>query len=103
MSLALAEQMEIDPNTRGVLILDIVRGGAADVAGLEGSYQQIVSPGIVAITYGDVITAIDGQAVGSYEELVSYVFNKTEVGQVITLTILRDGKEISVELKLQGE
>lgn len=103
MSLALAEQMDIDPNTRGVLILDIVRGGAADVAGLEGSYQQIVSPGIVAITYGDVITAIDGQAVGSYEELVSYVFNKTEVGQVITLTILRDGKEISVELKLQGE
>lgn len=103
MSLALAEQMGIEPDTRGVLILDIVRGGAAEEAELEGSYQQLVSPGRVAITYGDVIIAADGQAVDSYEELVSYVFNQTEVGQLITLNILRDGKEISVDLKLQGE
>ena len=103
MSLALAEHMGIEPDTRGVLILDIVRGGAAEEAELEGSYQQLVSPGRVAITYGDVIIAADGQAVDSYEELVSYVFNQTEVGQLITLNILRDGKEISVDLKLQGE
>lgn len=103
MSLALAEQMGIEPDTRGVLILDIVRGGAAEEAELEGSYQQLVSPGRVAITYGDVIIAADGQPVDSYEELVSYVFNQTEVGQLITLNILRDGKEISVDLKLQGE
>jgi S1-C subfamily serine protease len=57
----------------------------------------------VSITYGDVITAADGLAVNSYEDLVSYVFNQTRVGQVVSLTILRDGVEKTVNLTLQEE
>jgi 2-alkenal reductase len=53
--------------------------------------------------FGDVITAIDGNPVRTYEDLVSYIFNKTEVGQKVKLTILRDGKEMSVTVILQPE
>jgi S1-C subfamily serine protease len=103
LTLSLAQQMGIDEATRGVLVTEIIRNGAAEKAGLQGSYQQMVAPGKVSITYGDVITAADGLAVNSYEDLVSYVFNQTRVGQVVSLTILRDGVEKTVNLTLQEE
>lgn len=103
LTLGLAENMGLEAGTKGILITDIVRDGAADAAGLNGSYQTMVAPGRVAVTYGDVILAVDGQPVDSYEEMVSYIFNQTEVGQTITLTVLRESREVEVKLKLQGE
>lgn len=103
LTLVLAENMGLDTGTRGILITDIIRGGAADEAGLNGSYQTMVAPGRISVTYGDVIIAVDGQPVDSYEEMVSYVFNKTEVGQTVKVAVLRDGRELEVDLKLQGE
>ncbi len=102
MTFALAEEMGLDGNTKGILITDIYRGGAAEKAGLNGSYQRMVAPGRVSITYGDVIIAVDGQPVESYEEMVSYIFNHTEVGQTIRVTLLRNGKELEKDLKLLG-
>jgi 2-alkenal reductase len=49
---------------------------------------------------GDVITAIDGQAVKRFEDMVSYLFNNTAVGQTVELTVLRAGNEETVELIL---
>lgn len=103
MTMAIAADMDLDEQVKGVLITDIVRGGAAHKAGLNGTYQQIVGPGVVGVTYGDVITAIDGQPLRTYEDLVSYIFNQTEVGQTVSLTILRDWKEETVSIKLAGE
>jgi len=102
LTYALAEEMGLDPETKGILITTINPGGAADQAGLNGSYQQMVAPGRLSITYGDVIIAVDDQPVRSYEDLVSFIFNQTEVGQKIQLTVLRDGKETLVDLVLQG-
>ncbi len=102
LTYALAEEMGLDPETKGILITTINPGGAADQAGLNGSYQQMVAPGRLSITYGDVIIAVDDQPVRSYEDLVSYIFNQTEVGQKIHLTVLRDGKETQVDVVLQG-
>jgi S1-C subfamily serine protease len=47
-----------------------------------------------------VITAIDGQAVKRFEDMVSYLFNKTAVGQAVKLTVLRAGNEQIIELIL---
>lgn len=102
LTYALAEEMGLDPETKGILITTINPGGAADQAGLNGSYQQMAAPGRLSITYGDVIIAVDDQPVRSYEDLVSYIFNQTEVGQKIHLTVLRDGKETQVDVVLQG-
>jgi len=102
MTLALAEEMGLDGNTKGILITDIYSGGAAEQAGLNSSYQRMTAPGRVSITYGDVIIAVDGQPVESYEEMVSYIFNHTEVGQTIRVTVLRNGKQLEKDLKLLG-
>jgi S1-C subfamily serine protease len=89
---ALAEQMDLDPDQRGVLVSEVVDGGPADQAGLRGSDRQATIDGQQLPVGGDVITAIDGQAVKSMDELISYLSNNTKVGQAITLSILRDGQ-----------
>ena len=98
-----ATEMGLDANTHGVLITDITPGGAADIAGLKETTQQYTRYNRGVIIFGDVITAIDGNPVRTYEDLVSYIFNKTEVGQKVELTILRDGKEMTVTATLQAE
>jgi len=98
-----ATEMGLDANTHGVLITSITPGGAADLAGLKETTQQYTRYNRGVIIFGDVITAIDGKPVRTYEDLVSYIFNKTEVGQKVKLTILRDGKEMSVTVTLQSE
>lgn len=103
MTLSIASEMNLNSDVSGVLITEITRGGAADKAGLIGSTQQYVRPGRYIVTYGDVITAIDDQDLRTYEDLVSYIFNETEVGQGVTLTILRNGEELTVSLVLQGD
>lgn len=100
---SITTEMDLDTDVTGILITGITSGGAADKAGLIGSVQQLVGPGRLSITYGDVITAVDGQPLRTYEELISYIFNQTEVGQTISLSVLRDDKELTIDLKLQGE
>ena len=51
---------------------------------------------------GDIITGIEGVTVRTFDDLVSYLLNNTEVGQEITLTVLRDGEQIDLPLTLQA-
>ena len=52
---------------------------------------------------GDIITGIDGQAVTGFEDLISYLFNNTQPGQEVTLTILHDGQEQQVKVTLGAQ
>lgn len=49
---------------------------------------------------GDIITAIDGFRVAKFEDLLSYIVMKTEVGQEVGLDIVRDGEERAVKVSL---
>ena len=98
-----ATEMGLDASTHGVLITEITPGGAADLAGLRETTQQYTRYNRGVIIFGDIITAIDGNPVRTYEDLISYIFNKTEVGHRVELTILRDGKEMTVTATLQAE
>ncbi|MHB1295111.1 MAG: S1C family serine protease [Anaerolineae bacterium] len=99
LTASLAEEIGLESSQQGVLVITVTANGPADEAGLVGAGQQ-QEPGQVSITGGDVIVAVDGQAVTTFEDLISYIFNETEVGQTIDVTILRGGKEQTVELTL---
>ncbi len=75
-------------------------GGPAEKAGLQGSDTQVDLNGQQAEVGGDVIVAIDDQPVKEFDDLVSYLVGSTSVGDEVTLTILRDGKEQTVEVTL---
>jgi len=96
----LAQVMNLDADQRGALIIDIVPGGPADQAELRGSRQELAINGQPVRVGGDVITAIDGQAIDNFEDLVAFLARNTEVGQQVTLSVLRGGKAQTNTLEL---
>jgi serine protease Do len=90
----------LDPDQRGVLVGSVTSGSPADKGGLKGSDRQAEIDGRQVDVGGDVIVAIDDQAVKDFDDLVTYLVRKTTVGQTVTLTVLRDGKEESLQIVL---
>jgi serine protease Do len=96
----LAAAMNVDDTLRGVLVVDVAAKGPAEKAGVVGGDQQVSIDGQTAIVGGDILTAIDGQALTSMDDLISYLANYTIVGQTVKLTVIKDGKEKSLEATL---
>ena len=100
LSPELAEAMNLEPTQRGALVVDVIPGSPADEAGLKGSDRQVTIDGEEVRVGGDVITAIDGQPVKDFGDLVTYLARATEVGQTVTLTVLRQEKSTEVKVTL---
>jgi len=49
---------------------------------------------------GDIITALNGEPVGDFEELTVYLETQTKVGDTVQVTIIRDGQEQTVPVIL---
>lgn len=77
----------------GAYVTTVEPNGPAAVAGLIGS-GGLNRPG------GDLIIAIDGEPVNEFNDLISYLVFETEVGQTVTLTIIRNGQTITVPVTL---
>lgn len=97
--LAQALNMEDD---RGAYISQVVAQGPAEKAGLRGSDGSITRDGLTYETGGDVIIAIDGQPIGTFDDLLVYIALNSRPGQEVMLTILRDGKSIEIPLTLEA-
>lgn len=102
MGRELAQAMELDSDQRGVLVIEVIADSPAAKAGLQGSDQQTTIDGFTAQIGGDVIVQIDDQPVDDFDDLLTYIVRQTEVGETVTLTILRDGQPQEVELTLEA-
>ena len=91
--------MSLPATTSGVLIEQVQPTSPAATAGLLSSSKSVTVGGQSVMVGGDVITAIDGQAVSSIQELQIATAGHT-IGQKVTLTILRDGKSMDVSVTL---
>jgi len=96
----IAREMDLPEDTRGALVLTVAAGSPADKAGLRGGDRTIELDGVEIEIGGDVITAVDGETILSMDDLVSYLATETEVGQTITLNILRGGKDLTLKATL---
>lgn len=96
----LAEAMNLDTDQRGALVATVVPGGPADEAGLLPSEDQVTVDGQSIGVGGDVITAFQGLPVKEMDDLISYLSSQGQVGQEVTLTILRNGQEQKVQVTL---
>lgn len=84
----LAQELGLPPG--GVLVGEVVPGGAAHQAGLRG----LESGGVP-----DVILAVEGVAVNSFEDLLREV-RKRQVGEKVRLTVRRGERVFQVEALL---
>jgi S1-C subfamily serine protease len=98
----LAEAMDLEAEQRGALVAEVMPGGPAEKAGLLGSSQQASFDGVDIQVGGDVITAINGQAIRDMDDLIAYLSSEVEVGQKVILTVLRDGKTIEIEVSIEA-
>jgi S1-C subfamily serine protease len=96
-----AREMGLDPDQRGALIMEVMNGSPADKAGLQGSDREVTIDGVDVLVGGDVIVGFDGRPVQEFDDLIAYLARYTNVGQTVTLTILRDGEEMDIDLTLE--
>lgn len=81
------------PQTQGAYVVSVAPGSPAGLAGLRGADPNTGRG-------GDLVVAIDGRPVNSFNDLNSYLVFNTAPGQAIELTVLRDGEQLTVPLTL---
>ena len=81
----------------GVLILQVSPGTPAAQAGLRSTRRTRDGD----IILGDIIVAIDGQQVKTSNDLLA-ILDQHQVGDVVTVTVLRDGDRHDVQVELQA-
>ena len=96
----LANEMELDSEQRGALVVTVQENSPAEIAGLRGSEHTVEVYGREVPVGGDVIIAVDGNSIKNTDDLITYQVRNTRPGQTLELTLLRDGQEITVELVL---
>jgi S1-C subfamily serine protease len=95
---ALARALNL-PVSEGVVVQTVEKGGPAAKAGVHGGSTTATIEGAKVSLGGDIITAIDGKKISSMEALVEQV-NEAKPGDSMELTLLRDGSEKKVTVKL---
>ncbi|MGB9870360.1 MAG: S1C family serine protease [Anaerolineae bacterium] len=91
--------MEV-PVEQGLLVLSVVRGGPADRAGIRGGTQVVRIGGYRIPVGGDIITAVNGHPVPTLQELNVYLDSQTRAGEIVEVTLFREGREMKVNVTL---
>jgi S1-C subfamily serine protease len=94
----LAEEMGL-PADYGVLIIQVIPGGAADRAGLRAGTERAYIGNQPIMLGGDLIVAIDGQDVNDTRDL-SGIMNNHRSGDTVKVTIYRGKKKMDVTVSL---
>jgi serine protease Do len=96
----IATAMGLNANQRGALVEEVMANSPAEKAGLQSGSQSFDLNSQTINIGGDVITAVNGTPVQQMDDLIAYLATNTTVGQKITFTILRNGKEMTIDLTL---
>ena len=83
------------PVSQGLLILQVTPGGPAASAGVHGLTQT--ENGDVEL--GDIIVGVDGEKVNNSDDLAR-TLDKHQVGDTIRIEILRNGRRITIPVRL---
>jgi len=98
---ALAQDLNLTV-TQGVYIVTVAQNSPADRAGLHPallSENEALNDGSLP-PGGDVILAVDGKAVTDVDQLADYLDSQKRAGDTVTLDVLRNGQETTLEATL---
>jgi len=96
----LVEAMDLSVD-KGAYIAEVVSRGPASKASLHGSNRTVKVNGRDVEVGGDVITAINGHPVNTFDDLLIYIALETGPNQEVTLTILRNGESLEIPVTLE--
>src|SRR5258706_468664 len=84
----------------GAYVVDVTKGSPADKAGIRAGTKPTSIDSLLA--GGELVTAIDGQNVRTFDELISYLITNKSPGDTVVLTVIRDGKSQDITLTLDA-
>ena len=98
---ALAQELGLDQDS-GVYVTLVSGGSPAGAAGLRGAFasQNQAAASSAVRPGGDLILAVDGQAVTSIDELATYLDEQKRPGESVELSVLRDGENVVLTAQL---
>jgi S1-C subfamily serine protease len=97
---------EIDQSDiKGLMVIKLIKDGAADKAGLRGASVIIERYGIyerMKIDYStaDIILSIDGNKIEQADDLTA-IIDEHKPGDTVVLEVLRKNKRVNVSVKLE--
>jgi len=94
----LAEALHLNMQ-QGILVERVTPGGPAAQAGIRGGTHSIVAGLQELRTGGDVLVAWDDTPLATQTDL-NLLLNRAWPGDSVTLTLMRDGKKVTVPVKL---
>jgi S1-C subfamily serine protease len=83
----------------GLLIVQVVPGGAAERAGLRGGAERAYIGNMPIMLGGDLIIGIDGQKIEDQQDL-SRMMNSHRAGDTVKITIYRGKRKMDVNVTL---
>ena len=102
LTAALAQELGLSVDS-GVYVVVVSDNSPAQQAGLQAASQSESDAAAAAgapARGGDVIVAVDGRDISSIDELSSYLDTEKKAGDVVSLTVIREGQELSVDATL---
>lgn len=97
LSLEMVEELGLSQYT-GAYVTDVAPGGPADQAGLREGTDPTNFPGL--LKGGDLIIAIDGRPVRTFDEMLAYLITHKSPGDTVALTVLRGKEQVDVTITL---
>jgi len=95
LNLNTLDQLDLPADTVGVYVTCVTEGGPADRAGMRGAGS---CEGNELLPGGDLIVAIDGRPLETFNDLISYLVSSTQAGQQIVVTVVREGERTDLTL-----
>ena len=86
------------PVTEGLMVIKVVPGSGADKSGMRNAEAVEISG--YNVPRGDVITKVDGQAIGQQDDL-DRVLNSKSVGDRVQVEVVRSGRRVTLNVQLE--
>lgn len=97
LNLDVIEALDLKTYT-GAYVVEVTPGGPADKAGIRAGDKPTRIDTLFA--GGDLVIAVDGKSVRTFDELISYIVTNKSPGDTVVLTVLRDGQSQDITLTL---
>ncbi len=88
------------PLEQGVLVEEVLPGSPAAYAGLKAGERIVVINENPYVLGGDIITAVNDEKVTAPSQ-IAHILLQSHPGQVLRLTVYRQGKEVEISIALR--
>lgn len=88
-------------STSGAYVTSVTPGGPSDQAGIQAGTQPLNLSGYQGLNKGgDLVIAIDGQPVVTFDDMIRYLALHKSPGDTVTLTVLRGDQQLDIPVVL---